>query len=131
MFELLNTMRILCDGCGKHKLVGVFDASLIQGVAKHIVICPACLDKASLAITNKADKLYFDRDTGKFINLYKEDIQELERLYPNIDVIWMIETAMPRWLNGTKGKKKSNKSNWNTFMNNWLKIEQLKALGVM
>ncbi len=126
MFEFCDTRKGVCDNCKKNKIVGVFD------VGQHdIWLCPQCLDNFSRQIANKADKLYFDRDAGKFINLYKEDIQAWEKLYPNIDVIWWIETGIPRWLNEKKGQKKSKKSDWNDFIGNWLKREQMKALGVM
>ncbi len=126
MFELLNTHKRVCEGCGRNKLIGCISTG-----TSYLFICCACLDNASRQIANKADKLYYDRDTGKFINLYKEDIQELEKLYPNIDVIWMIETAMPRWLASKAGLKKAKKSNWLTFVHNWLKHAQARAIGVM
>ncbi|MFH0857575.1 MAG: hypothetical protein V1848_02395 [Candidatus Magasanikbacteria bacterium] len=126
MFEFSNTHRDVCEGCGKTKIIGCFD---IGGL--YLNFCSSCLDNASRQIANKADKLYFDRDAGKFINLYKEDIKEWERLYPNIDVIWWIETGIPRWLNKKKGQKKSKKSDWNDFIGKWLEREQMKAVGVM
>ncbi len=127
MFEFIVAhKREECESCGKHKTVGEFDMGRIS-----IYLCCACLDNASRLIANKADKLYFDRDTGKFINLYKEDIQAWEKLYPNVDVIWIVEIAMPRWLASKTGLKKSKKSNWKNFLHNWLKREQMKAVGVM
>lgn len=126
MFEFIRAERNTCFSCGKKKTIGV-----INIFDNWIYICPQCLDNTSRQIANKADKLYFDRDTGKFINLYKEDIQAWEKLYPNIDVIWWIETGIPRWLNRKKGQKKSKKSDWNNFIGKWLEREQLKAIGVM
>lgn len=128
MFEFIRVDRAVCDGCGVGKTVGIFN---IYEDKPYVWLCSVCLDNASRQIANKADKLYFDWDAGKFINLYKEDIQAWEWLYPNIDVIWFIETAMPQWLMSAKGRKKSKKSDWNRFANNWLQREQLKAIGVM
>ena len=126
MFELLNTQRDICDGCGKTKLVGCFDLG-----HSCLDICPACLDKASLAISKKADKITFNWETNKFENIYQEDIKIWEGLFKDLDVIWFIEKGIPEKMFTNRHKKLYHKSDYRKMITNWLKKEQLKAIGVM
>jgi hypothetical protein len=75
-------------------------------------------------------RISFDWSTMKFIGLdYEQDIKPWEILFPDVDIIQELN-AMAVWLNKFKGTKKVNKRNWHRFINDWLKKEQRKAVGL-
>jgi hypothetical protein len=129
MFELMEVKRGLCGSCNRTKTVGRVEAP----DGPFFWICPACLDNLSRMISKKADKLYFSWEEAKFMNIYREDMQNLERLFPRLDfkeIVRQVEVEMPRWLWSEEGQKKSKKSNWKAFIVKWLKREELKAVGL-
>ncbi len=128
MFNLLNIQRGKCDGCNKKKTIGVFSFGSDAG---EVFICPQCLDNASLAITKKADKITFNWETNKFKNIYQEDIKIWEGLFKELDVIWFIENEIPEWMFKNRTRKITKKSDYRKFITNWLKREQMKAIGVI
>jgi hypothetical protein len=72
----------------------------------------------------------FNFSTMKFEGLTVEQLETWERLYPKIDVFKTITVDMAQWLDKVKGTKKANKRNWRKFICNWLKREQIKAVGL-
>ena len=125
MREYKNNEIAVCYVCGHHKVVGRFE--IHNNIFR---ICPACLDNFSRLIAKKADKIKWNRATMKWENLYKEDIQEFERLYPNVDVLHHIEHTMPEWINKQILAGKAVKSNWRSFILRWLAKRQREAVGL-
>jgi hypothetical protein len=75
-------------------------------------------------------RISFDWSTMKFTGLdYEQDIKPWEILFPDVDIVQeFVEMAV--WLNKNRDNKKSKKRNWHRFINDWLKKEQRKAVGL-
>jgi len=123
MFEPIRIERRVCVGCNKIKTVGFFTTGLIA-------LCSSCLDNASRLISKKADRIYWDREKSKLENVYVEDIKAWEKLYPNIDVIKIVDKDIPEWIMKKIRTKKVVKSDYRKTIINWLKKEQAKAVGL-
>lgn len=72
----------------------------------------------------------FNFDTMKWEGLDMEQISLWESLYDRVDIPGELK-EMIRWLDKVKGTKKANKRNWRKFIVNWLKREQMKAVGII
>jgi hypothetical protein len=71
----------------------------------------------------------FDFDTMKWRGISIEQIQIWERIYPDVNVIKVLQFDTIRWIDRNKEKKISHKSRWRTFICNWLQAEQEKNIG--
>jgi len=75
-------------------------------------------------------KIKFNFNTMKFEGLTVEQMEIWEHLYAPVDVFKTITVDMAQWLDKVKGTKKARKQNWQRFICNWLKKEQLRAIGL-
>ena len=73
----------------------------------------------------------FNWQTMKWEGLTVSQIETWQRLYPDIDVFEEVTKKSIRWLDWKRGTKKPMKKNWRTFITNWLKKEQGKAVGIL
>jgi hypothetical protein len=118
----------VCDGCNKKKaVVGEFVDDTL-GMGRYF--CPTCLDNASRLISKKADMIYWDKREMKLKGIYQEDIKRLEELYPGVDVFRVIEKDIPEWIIKKQLVGKTVKSDYRKTIMNWLKKEQLRAVGL-
>jgi hypothetical protein len=75
-------------------------------------------------------KIRFDFLSMSWQGLTVEQIELWESLYDQADVIRILKLDIPRWLDKQNGKKITRKKNWRAFICNWLKREQIKAVGL-
>ncbi len=115
----------VCGSCQKHKTVGEFDFGY-----KVINLCCQCLDNASRTISKQTDRITWDRQESKLRNIYQEDIKAWENLYPDVDVMVVLEKRIPEWIIKNVLVGKAVKSDYRRFIINWLKREQIKAVGL-
>lgn len=115
----------VCTSCGKYKTVGEFDFG--YAVPQ---LCCQCLDNASRIISKQTDRITWDRQESKLRNIYQEDIKAWEKLYPDVDVMRVIEKRIPEWIIKNVLVGKAVKSDYRRFIVNWLKKEQIKAVGL-
>jgi len=62
----------------------------------------------------------------KWDGITVNQIKFWERIYPDVDIITVIQYDIIRWLDKMKSTKKVRKVNWHKFISNWLKSEQSK-----
>lgn len=75
---------------------------------------------------DKKENIGFDWQNMKWVNLWIEDIEEWERLYPGVDVARVVRFDTVQWLSKVKGTQKARKNNWRKFIHNWLRREYVK-----
>ena len=75
-------------------------------------------------------KISFDFEVMKWEGLTIWQITQWEKLYPDVDIAQVLREDIPRWLDKQNGKKITRKKNWKAFICNWLKREQIKAVGL-
>jgi hypothetical protein len=109
----------------KEKSIGKFQIG-----PEIIQLCTACLDNASRLISKEADRIFWNRDLNKLENIYVEDIKAWEKLYPNVDVIKVVDKDIPEWIMKKIRTKKAIKSDYRKTIMNWLKKQQIKAVGL-
>jgi hypothetical protein len=73
----------------------------------------------------------WDFERMRWEGLTEAQVELWEKLYPDCDVIDVLRFDIPRWLEKKKGTKISHKKNWHTTICNWLKKEQMKAVGIL
>jgi hypothetical protein len=88
---------------------------------------------------NSSTKISFDFATMKWKGITLEQLQLWENLYDNVDIERVLRFDIPQWLDKqvivcspghVKVNKKAQKRNFKMFIVNWLKREQMKALGL-
>ena len=76
----------------------------------------------------------FDFVNMRWEGLTVKQIQLWEYLYPKVDVVNELKFEMVRWLDTKmkydKPSRIARKKNWKAFICNWLKREQIKAVGL-
>jgi len=127
MLEWKRNVKGYCNICGSPRLVGVFNTDRDGG---ELWACTQCLDNASRLISKSADKITWDRQTMKLVNIYQEDIKKWQELYKDVDVFAVIEKWIPEWIIKNILVGKSVKSDYRKCIINWLKREQQKAIGL-
>lgn len=76
-------------------------------------------------------KIKFNFDEMKWEGITIDQVKLWEKLYPDADVVNQITVEMVRWLDKKKGTAITRKKNWKAFICNWLKKEQMKAVGII
>lgn len=131
MLKFNEVITAFCMSCNQWKEVGVFDDKY--------QLCPDCLCQAAIYIdprisfklNKKKSNIKFDWKNMKWIGISIEQIKIWEKLYPDIDIVHILNADMLRWLELTKDKKISHKSQWKEFIMKWLGKEQAKAVGIL
>ena len=128
MFEPERILRGRGNYCGKTKTVGRFkiDASILTPIITDI--CTQCLDNASRLICKKTDKIKWNRAEMRFENIFQEDIKAWEALFPMLDVMEIIEKKAPEWIIRKCMSGRAVKSDYRSFIMNWLKRDAARAV---
>lgn len=130
MFNFKETTMAYCIACDKWREVGMFDSD--KG---YLQICSDCLcqfviyidPRISFRLNIKKSKIKFDWVNLKWIGLTIEQVKEMEKIYPDIDVLVEMK-KMRQWLYDHRTEKRAQKSQWMAFITKWLKRAQRKAL---
>jgi hypothetical protein len=76
-------------------------------------------------------KIKFNFETCKWEGLTIKQIVAWEQLYKGVDVFKVITQDMAQWLDKKRNVPSvSRKKDWQRFICNWLKKEQIKAIGL-
>ena len=85
--------------------------------------------KTRKSIPISSMKIKFDFDEMKWEGITVNQVKLWERLYPDVDVVNVINFDTVQWLDKKQGTKITQKRNWKSFICNWLKREQERSIG--
>jgi hypothetical protein len=131
MFKLSETTTAFCMACDKWKTVGVFTSEDMP----FYQLCPECLAEFVIQIDPritfklhvKKSKIKFDWINYCWLGLEIPEIKEIEKIYPDIDVVTEFK-KMREWLYNNRTNEKAHKSQWHSFITRWLARAQQKAV---
>ena len=84
-----------------------------------------------LSMKNKGEvmEVTFNWETFKFEGITVAQVKRWEERFPDVDVIRIILTEAPFWLERKRKCKQAHKKDWQGFLLKWFKREQEKWVG--
>ncbi|MDD5527328.1 MAG: hypothetical protein PHE11_08010 [Candidatus Omnitrophica bacterium] len=76
-------------------------------------------------------KINWNFITRRWDGIGVEQVKIWEGLYPDVDVVNVLTVEIPRWLDKKEGKAITRKKDWKKTICNWLKKEQMRAVGII
>jgi kynurenine formamidase len=76
-------------------------------------------------------KINWDFVARRWDGIEVEQVKIWEGLYPDVDVVNVLTVEIPRWLDKKEGKAITRKKDWKKTICNWLRKEQMKAVGII
>jgi hypothetical protein len=79
-------------------------------------------------------KPYFDEEKCRYLwhGITVSQVKAWEKLYPDVSIINVLLVDMPRWIDRNKDKAiVKRKKDWKKTICNWLRKEQMKAVGII
>lgn len=74
-------------------------------------------------------KIKWNFEKARWEGITKEQAQLWEKLYPNVDIVRVLQFDIPQWLDKKADKKIVRKKDWKKTICNWLKKEQERNIG--